>query len=111
MKGCGAGWTGCRNKGPDGRCGRSSSLHRHCRHGDSCGLRRLREGEEGQFQLDTLVTAPGHVLKGVAQRTDGPDGLPLAQQRAFFEVLLFLFGGNTGQQALPAGRAASIRAR
>ena len=41
------------------------------------------------------------MLKGVAQRTDGPDGLPLAQLRAFFEVLLFLFGGNTGQQALP----------
>ena len=45
------------------------------------------------------------MLKGVAQRTDGPDGLPLAQLRAFFEVLLFLFGGNTGQQALPAGQS------
>ena len=72
-------------------------------------LRRLREGEEGQFQLDALVTAPGHMLKGAAQRTDGPDGLPLAQLRAFFEVLLFLFGETPDSRLCPPGRAASIR--
>ena len=45
------------------------------------------------------------MLEGVAQRADGPDGLPLAQLRPFFEVLRFLLGRDTGQQALPAGQS------
>ena len=92
-----------RDKGPDDRCGRGRSLHGYCCCGG--GLRRLREGEEGQLQLDALVAAPGHVLEGVAQRADGPDGLPLAQLRAFFKVLRFLLGRDAGQQALPAGQS------
>ena len=74
-------------------------------------ISRLADGamRDALSILDTCagVTAKidADVLKGVAQRPDGPDGLPLAQLRAFFEVLLFLFGGNTGQQALPAGQS------
>ena len=90
----------CAHKGLHRRS-RSKRLHGSelCGTGDRCCLhwyglpllRRFRQAEQRQFQLNALVTAAGHVLQCRAQGADGPDGLPLAQLRAFFQILRLLF--------------------
>ena len=90
----------CAHKGLHRRS-RSKRLHGSglCGTGDRCCLhwyglpllRRFRQAEQRQFQLNALVTAAGHVLQCRAQGADGPDGLPLAQLRTFFQILRLLF--------------------
>ena len=44
------------------------------------------------------------MFQRIAQRADCPDGLPLAQLRAFFQIKRFFFRRDTREQRLPAGQ-------
>ena len=69
-----------------------------------CCLGRLRQGKQRQFQLDALVTAPGHMLQGCAQCADSPDRRPLPQFGALLQIAGFFLRRNAGKQAFAAGQ-------